>query len=289
MKNRQRKLVTALLTIAVAIGLCLLLYPAVSNLWNSYHQSKVVVSYTETVSGMSEEEKEAMRQAARDYNWILNKRERLLGTMTDEELKEYNSLLDVTGTGIMGYIEIPEIDVSLAIYHGTSEAVLTSGAGHIEGSSLPVGGRSTHSVISGHRGLPSAMLFTDIDQLKEGSVFYLHILGEVLTYEVDQILTVEPHETGALKIEDGQDYCTLVTCTPYGINSHRLLVRGHRIETPEDAAEEEIPEIDRTFFAVIEALVAVLTAGGAAAVIYKRRRKRKRHTRKKRRVRRQNR
>lgn len=148
----------------------------------------------------------------------------------DEEKQYYEQLLNVSGNGIMGYIEIPSIDVMLPIYHGTSEEVLQVAIGHIEGSSLPIGGESTHSVISGHRGLPSSRLFTDIDQLSEGDTFTLMVLDEVLTYEVDQIRIVEPEDISLLAIEEGQDLCTLVTCTPYGVNSHRLLVRGHRVE-----------------------------------------------------------
>lgn len=149
--------------------------------------------------------------------------------LTDEERAKYEKTLDVTGTGIMGYVEIPKISVSLPIYHGTDATVLQIAIGHIPGSSLPVGGQGTHCVISGHRGLPSARLFTDIDQLREGDLFMLNVLGKTLTYQVDQIRVVLPDELDDLAIDDGQDYCTLVTCTPYGVNTHRLLVRGHRV------------------------------------------------------------
>lgn len=294
MKSRQRRLATILLLAVMLIGICLLLYPTVSNLWNAYHQSKVVVSYADAVSEMSEEEKEELLSAARAYNEKLSETGNRIGEMTDGELQEYNGLLDVTGTGIMGYIEVPDIDVMLAVYHGTSDAVLTSGAGHIEGSSLPVGGKSTHTVISGHRGLPSAKLFTDLDQLAEGDVFYLHILDDILTYEIDQILTVEPDELETLDIEEGKDFCTLVTCTPYGINSHRLLLRGHRIETPEDVLEnagKEKPKTNYGFFAALAAAIAAIIAGGRAALRSYRRSRRKlrrrKHHHKKHRTRRQ--
>lgn len=155
--------------------------------------------------------------------------------MTKEERKEYESLLNVSENGIIGYIEIPVINCSLPIYHGTDETVLQIAVGHIEGSSLPVGGLGTHCVLSGHRGLPSAKLFTNLDKLSEKDTFYIRVLNETLTYEVDQIRIVEPHEVEALEIEPGKDYCTLVTCTPYGINTHRLLVRGHRINNPAGA------------------------------------------------------
>lgn len=176
-----------------------------------------------------------MWQAAVDYNASLLERENGY-FLTDEQQSQYDSLLDVSGTGIMGYIEIPSIGVSLPIYHGTSDAVLQIAVGHIDWTSLPVGGAGTHCVLSGHRGLPSAKLFTNLDQVVEGDTFSIRVLDEVLTYEVDRILIVEPEDVSALEIEPGKDLCTLVTCTPYGINSHRLLVRGHRIENPEQAA-----------------------------------------------------
>lgn len=160
--------------------------------------------------------------------------------MTSEEKAEYESLLNVSGNGIIGYIEIEKIDCSLPVYHGTAESALQIAAGHIEGTSLPVGGASTHCVISGHRGLPRAKLFTNLDRLVEGDTFELHILDEILTYEVDQISVVEPDEVEKLEIEEGKDYCTLVTCTPYGINTHRLLVRGHRVANREKPEEETI-------------------------------------------------
>jgi sortase A len=213
----------------------LLLYPTVSDYWNEFHQSRAIASYVETVEDLGDEEAEKLIEEAREYNeQLLSKADRW--NLSEEELAEYENILDITGTGIMAYVEIPNISVYLPIYHGTDDAVLQIGAGHIEGSSLPVGGESTHSVLSGHRGLKSAKLFTDIDQLTEGDVFMLHVLNETLTYQVDQIRIVLPEELEDLKIETGEDYCTLITCTPYGVNTHRLLVRGHRIENTEATA-----------------------------------------------------
>lgn len=230
-KNRM----TLILLLAVLLaGLSLLLYPTFSDYWNSFHQSRAIASYSDAVEELDEEDYEAFWQAAVEYNKEMASTGNRF-SLSEEEEEEYNKILDITGTGIMGYVEIPSIQCSLPIYHGTDEAVLQIAAGHIEGTSLPVGGESSHCVISGHRGLPSAKLFTDLDQLVEGDVFMLRVMDEVLTYEVDQILIVEPYDLDALQIEDGKDYCTLVTCTPYGVNTHRLLVRGHRIENIEDS------------------------------------------------------
>lgn len=239
----RKRLSTALLFLILLVGCSLILYPVVSNWWNSYHQSKVIVHYAEIVSGMDEAEKTKMWEDAREYNrklaakaphWLL----------TAAEWDAYEKQLDVTGTGIMGYVEIPQIDCSLPIYHGTEESVLSAGIGHIEGSSLPVGGEDTHAVLSGHRGLPSAKLLTDLDRLKQGDVFYLHVLEETLAYEVDQITTVEPGDLNELGIQEGQDFCTLVTCTPYGINTHRLLVRGHRVSLSAQSANGMMQEME---------------------------------------------
>lgn len=217
--------------IALCGGLCLLLYPTVSDWWNKLHQSMAIISYAQTAEGMSEEEIAAYLAAAEEYNQSLLAKEGRF-KLTEEEQEEYRSLLDVTGTGIMGYVEIPAIHVSLPIYHSTDEAVLQVASGHIAGSSLPVGGESTHAVISGHTGLPSARLFTDLDKLSEGDTFTITVLNRSMTYQVDQIRTVLPEDVSELTIAYGADYCTLQTCTPYGVNSHRLLVRGKRIEAP---------------------------------------------------------
>lgn len=211
-----------------------MLYPSISDYWNSFHQSQAIASYVEQVEKLDDNAYEAIWADAVKYN------EKLKGNqdsfyLTEKAWEEYNSMLDISGGGIMGYIEIPMIDCNLPIYHGTEEAILQVAIGHLEWSSLPVGGASTHCVISGHRGLPSAKLFTDLDRMVVGDIFMMRVLDEVMTYEVDQIKIVLPEEMDYLKIEEGKDYCTLVTCTPYGINSHRLLVRGHRIENLPDA------------------------------------------------------
>lgn len=210
-----------------------MLYPTMSDYVNSLHQSKAISIYTEKVDVMDTEQYEALLEEAREYNKTLSQSEQSY-TLTDEQEAEYSKLLNVDEDGVMGYIEIPSIKVSLPIYHGTSDVVLQRAIGHLEWTSLPVGGESTHCVLSGHRGLPSAKLFTNLDKLVIGDTFTLRTLNEVLTYEVDQILVVEPDDTEALKIVSGEDYCTLVTCTPYGINTHRLLVRGHRITSEEE-------------------------------------------------------
>lgn len=225
---------TIFLLIIFCVGLSLLLYPSVSDYWNSFHQSRAIASYSEAVAQLDTETYDHIFQAADDYNRELPTLQNRFAP--DDEIHEnYLSQLDAFGNGIMGYIDIPSISCKLPIYHGVDEAVLQIAVGHIEGTSLPVGGLGTHCVLSGHRGLPSAKLFTNLDQLVEGDLFLLQILGETLTYEVDRILIVLPDEMSPLEIEKGKDYCTLVTCTPYGINSHRLLVRGHRIENQEAA------------------------------------------------------
>lgn len=225
---------TVVLVLILLVGLSLLLYPTFSDYWNSFHQTQAIASYSKEVSQLDDETFEELKEEAIAYNnSLIGKSNRLNLSKADE--KEYESLLDVTGTGIMGYIEISKIRCSLPIYHGTDDAVLQIAIGHISGSSLPVGGESTHCVLSGHRGLPSAKLFSKLDQLEVGDTFVLRVLDDVLTYEVDQILIVEPQEINSLQIEEGKDLCTLVTCTPYGVNTHRLLVRGHRIENLEDS------------------------------------------------------
>lgn len=230
----KKHLSTFLLIAVLLIGLSLLLYPTVSDYWNSLHQSRAITSYAEQVSNLDEDEYETIWAEANQYNLSLLNRSNSY-TLTEQQEKEYDRLLNVGGNGEMGYIEIPSIKVSLPIYHGTNDSVLQHAIGHLEWSSLPVGGDSSHCVLSGHRGLPSAKLFTNLDQLAEGDIFILRVLDEVLTYEVDQILIVDPVDVEALQIEEGADYCTLVTCTPYGINTHRLLVRGHRIENLQES------------------------------------------------------
>ena len=233
MKWVKKNISTIILVLIFFVGLSLLLYPIISDYWNSFHQSRAIATYAEAVAELDDEDYEKMWQEAEAYNQKLSNQPNRWN-LTEEEEEEYNRILDIGGTGIMGYIEIPEIKVSLPIYHGTDEGVLQIAVGHIPGSSLPVGGIGTHSVVSGHRGLPSARLFTNLDELDEGDVFMIRVLDETLTYEVDKISIVEPDDLTGLGIDPELDLCTLVTCTPYGVNSHRLLVRGHRIANLED-------------------------------------------------------
>ena len=233
---KKRDFSTVILILVFLVGLSLLLYPSVSDYWNSFHQSRAIASYAEQVANIDNDIYARLWEDARAYNQTLvGKQNRF--QISEEERETYESLLNVGGNGIIGYIEIAKIGCSLPIYHGTDEGVLQIAVGHIEGTSLPTGGESTHCVVSGHRGLPSAKLFTDLDKLIPGDTFVLRVLDETMTYEVDQILIVEPHELAALEIEEGKDYCTLVTCTPYGINTHRLLVRGHRVANAEEAVQ----------------------------------------------------
>lgn len=234
MKRKANHITTIVLVLILLVGLSLLLYPSVSDYWNSFHSSRAISAYAEDVANLDEAQYEEMWSAARAYNRALAERSTNFA-LSDAQKEEYEKLLDISGVGIMGYLEIPELNMSLPIYHGTEESVLQIAAGHLEWSSLPVGGESSHWVISGHRGLPSAKLFTDLDKLQEGDVFVLRVLDEVLTYEVDQIRVVEPSQVSDLEIVEGSDLCTLVTCTPYGINTHRLLVRGHRIENIQES------------------------------------------------------
>lgn len=230
---------TILLILILLIGLSLMLYPSFADWWNSFHSSRAIASYEEQVANIDDAQYEELWDAAQDYNQSLLHRPNDL-LLSDEQQEIYKSLLNIGGNGIMGYIEIPMIDVMLPIYHGTKESVLQIAVGHLDWTSLPVGGAGSHCVLSGHRGLPSARLFTDLDKLKVGDVFMLHVLNEILTYEIDQILIVEPQDTDPLLIEPGKDLCTLITCTPYGINSHRMLVRGHRIESQEEPKDIRI-------------------------------------------------
>ena len=234
MKKKKGNYITLLLFLILLAGLSLLLYPSVSDYWNSFHKTRAIAAYAEEVANLNQDQYDEIWAAAESYNASLTDRVNAY-LLSDAQKEEYQQLLNVSGLGVMGYIEIPSIDCSLPIYHGTEESVLQIAVGHLEWSSLPVGGESTHCVLSGHRGLPSAKLFTNLDKLQTGDIFMFRVLDNVLTYEVDQILIVEPQETEALRIEEGKDYCTLVTCTPYGINTHRLLVRGHRIDNIEEA------------------------------------------------------
>ena len=227
-KKKSSAFTNVLLVGILLIGLSLVLYPTVADWWNQFHQSRVISSYSEAVSAIDPTEYDHFFEEANAYNeylWTMENRY----IPTEEEHEMYESTLDITGTGVMGYVEIPKINVSLPIYHGTDDVVLQVAVGHIEGSSMPVGGEGTHTVLSGHRGLPSARLFTDLDQMEEGDLFIVTVLNRTFTFEVDQIRIVLPAEVDNLALEEGVEYCTLVTCTPYGVNSHRMLIRGHRV------------------------------------------------------------
>ena len=237
-RKKRSALGTWILVLIMLIGLGIMAYPTVSDWWNSFHASRAIASYSNAVENVDKEKLDEMIQAAHEYNEKLLKKPNPY-TMTDEDMAEYNSLLDLSGTGIIGYITIKSIGVYIPIYHGVEESVLQIAIGHIEWTSLPVGGESTHAVVSGHRGLPSAKLFTDLDQLREGDTFSITVLNQMITYEVDQIRIVEPGDISELAIAPGKDYCTLVTCTPYGINTHRLLIRGTRVAN--EAGELVVP------------------------------------------------
>ncbi len=236
-KQKKKTKSTVLFLLVFMTGLGLLLYPSVSNYWNSLHQTEAIASYMESISAVNSAELDAMLQNAQEYN------ERLISRSPGEHLSEdeqaqYLSLLDPQGNGMMGYLDIPSIDCSLPVFHGTSDAVLHNAVGHVDWSSLPVGGKGSHCVLSGHRGMPSAKLFSELDQVQIGDRFVLTILQQTLTYEVDDIRVVEPQEVSSLEIRPGEDLCTLVTCTPYGINTHRLLVQGRR--TDNDPSHDRI-------------------------------------------------
>lgn len=263
--HHGRHMAEILLGCVLVAGIAMILYPTVSDWWNGMHQSEAVATYQKAVADTSAQKMQRMWDAAVAYNARLP-HDASRFEMTDEERAEYDSLLDVTGTGIMGYVSIPKINVELPIYHGTDDATLQIGVGHIPGSSLPVGGEGTHCVISGHRGLPSARLFTDIDQLTEGDLFTLNVCGKSLSYQVDQIRIVLPDELDDLAIDDGLDLCTLVTCTPYGVNTHRLLVRGHRVSVPgrvaiDGDATQVNPVLAAAVVTAVAALVALLVHG----------------------------
>lgn len=276
-KEKQKKpgrlrsvLETVLMVLFFAAGIGLMVYPHFSDWWNDLHQSKAIATYERATRNLSEEEKQAMWDQACKFN------EELLTFpdryhMTDDEMAEYERTLDVSGTGIMGYIEIKEQNIYLPIYHDTSEGVLQIATGHLAGSSLPVTTDTMHCVITGHTGLPSAELFTNIDRMKEGDTFKLIVLGRVITYEVDQISVVLPNEVQNLQIEDGKNYCTLVTCTPYGINTHRLLVRGKWVSTELEKDADGEPSIDVSDGAVNRMnlmLASPYIAAGAAFLVF---------------------
>lgn len=245
----KKKLSNFIFALIFLTGLSLLLYPYISNEWNTYRQSRLITSYEEVVAKQNEAEAidyAGERERALEYNeallpYILPD-SFAIAAMQEEPDEEYMACLNLSGDGMMGYVEIPKINIKVPVYHTTSTEVLEKTAGHLEGSSLPIGGENSHAVISAHRGLPSAALFTDLDKLKEGDHFLIYVLDEILCYEVDQISVIEPDETEPLGVVEGEDLVTLFTCTPYGVNSHRLLVRGHRTEYVEEVVQkEEVP------------------------------------------------
>ena len=251
----KKHLSNIILVLILVIGLSLLLYPTVADWWNDMHTSKAIASYESVLANMSDEDYTLIFDAAKDYNHRLSQVNFPL--MYYEEVDGYYDVLDVSGSGVMAYIDIPKIKVQLPVYHGTSEGVLQVAVGHLEGTSLPIGGEGTHTVLSAHRGLPSARLFTDLDKMDLGDTFTLNVLDTTLTYQVDQILIVEPTDVEPLYIVEGEDYCTLLTCTPYGINSHRMLVRGTRIE---NAEEEQFIRVTADAAQIEPVLVAPLVA-----------------------------
>lgn len=272
----KRKITTYIFGLLFLIGFAVLIYPTVSNQWNTYRQQQLISNYDKAVSNMTPEDFDKAWKAAENFNNSFDLNNifgDVFSTQSDlNDIKdtEYWKVLNVGGNGIMGYLTIPKINVELSIYHGTSDEVLQTGVGHLNGTKLPMGGKSTHSVLSAHRGLPSAKLFTDIDQMKKGDRFYLHILDKNFAYEVDQILSMvdkDDHEAleQALQIEEGQDYVTLFTCTPYGVNTHRLLVRGHRI--PYDGEELESSLTDSMVQAIQNYYMLFLLLGLAVTAI----------------------
>ena len=232
-KNLKKKIPNIIFGLIFIAGLCIFLYPSVSNYINSRNQSRAISNYEEMVNNISEEDYSKMWSEAIAYNEELAKKP-LNFELSDEEREEYNKILNVSGTGVIGYIEIENIGVNLPIYHGTAESVLQVGIGHLEGTSFPTGTKSTHAVLSGHRGLPSSKLFSDLDQMIVGDTFLLHILDQTFAYQIDKINIVLPEETNDLAIVDNEEYVTLVTCTPYGVNTHRMLVRGKRVDYSEE-------------------------------------------------------
>ena len=256
-KILEKRAVKIVLIVMIFAGLCLILYPTVSDWWNTFHQTRVIASYVETVEGMTEKECEKLLEEAYAYNEKLAKKNSGF-ILSQQEEEAYNALLDISGTGVMGYIQIPSIGVNLPVRHGAEADILQTAIGHIPGSSLPVGGESSHCLISGHRGLPSAKLFSDLDRLETGDIFTLTVLDQTSTYQVDEIRVVLPEEQNGLGVIDGEDYCTLITCTPYGVNSHRLLVRGRRIQNLPEEQEIKAEAVKYPLYRVVLAVAVPL-------------------------------
>lgn len=276
----MRKHMATIIAVLVFItGISLLLYPTVSEYWNSLYQSKVVANYSDKMKKMNQKEKQAAIDKAKAYNESLLMNDARF-TPTEEQIAEYKSLLNADGLGMMGYIVIPKIHLKLAVSHTVDASVLQVGVGHLEGSSLPVGGKSTHCVLSSHRGLPSAKLFTELDELVKGDIFYLHVYGQVLAYKVDHIATIEPDDYSLFEIEEGKDLCTLFTCTPYGINTQRLVVRGHRISNSLDGVKlnGDAIKINRYIVAICIAIIILCTGYTIRKAVRKIKRRRLQNT-----------
>ena len=270
-KKKKKKKSNVVLNIIIALvflaGAGVFLYPTISDMWNQYRNAQLVSKYEEAVTELSDNDYDRLWKEAKEYN-AEHPVNAIVDAFEEEDTYElshpYDRVLDPNGDGLMGSIEIPKIKARLAIYHGLSKTVLEKGVGHVEGTSLPIGGASTHAVLAGHRGLPSAKIFTDLDQMKNGDIFLIHVLGKTLAYKVDQIKTVLPEESSELDIIEGEDHVTLVTCTPYGVNTHRLLIRGIRTENvePEEKAEEtpiqQIAKVDPVKIMIIGLVAMVI-------------------------------
>ena len=267
MSNKKNKVITIVLVIVFLVGLSVMLYPAVSDWWNTKVQSRVVAGYQKAANELDDKTEAELLKRAYEYNKKLAKLPMPL--LDYEQVPDYDKILDITGTGVMGIINIPQIGVELPIYHGTREGVLNIAVGHLQGSSLPVGGAGTHSVISAHRGLPSAKLFTDLDQLVEGDEFTVTVLKEIYTYEVEEINIVLPNEIKKLAIDPDRDLITLMTCTPYGVNTHRLLVRARRVGTSyvqkEGAPVKVLPDAVQLDTMAVVPFIAMVPVGGLLA------------------------
>ena len=277
-KEIKEKLTIFLFILMIVVGLGIILYPLISNQLSKMNYQKVIDNYQNTVHQKKNSQNEQFINEARAYNHALTSTNivDVFQNPKSESSNEYLSILNINNNGMMGYISIPKIDVRIPIYHGTSSDILQKGVGHLEGSSFPVGGENTHAILSAHRGLPSSRLFTDLDQLEEGDVFYIYILDQVFAYQVNQVLVTEPSETDALRIVDGKDYVTLVTCTPYAINTHRLLVRGERIEYNSDteaqvAVDKSLSTADIILYVSLFVAIVFIIIAIVALIRYKKR------------------
>lgn len=270
----KKHLLTVIMLGGLFFGAGLMLYPSIANYWNSFHQTQAIMAYSDEVAQMDEADYERILENARDYNTRLGE-SGIQWTMSAAQKADYENQLKIGTTGIMGYVSIPKIHVKLPIYHGTEESVLQTSIGHLEPTSLPVGGESAHCALSGHRGLPSARLFTDLDKLREGDTWTVTVLNETLTYQIDQVRIVEPADVSNLMIDKGKDLATLITCTPYGINTHRMLVRGHRVPNADGDANLTADAIQIEPIYIVPFLAAPILLALLAMMIITTRRARK--------------